>query len=183
MLGVALAFSVSLINASALSEFSQTVRSVNGQPDLEIRAVQGSFDEALYARVATDARVAVASPVLELATYALDASGKRLALRVVGIDALEVARVAPALMPVPVAGSSRFVLFAPDAVFLNAAASKRRICESPGTGFRSAAIVAIDGDIFLGQITCIHSCLAASDAKFGPDNDIVLFHVGRCLRF
>ena len=124
MLGVALAFSVSLINASALSEFSQAVRSVNGQPDLEIRAVQGSFDEALYARVATDARVAVASPVLELATYALDASGKRLALRVVGIDALEVARVAPALMPVPVAGSSRFVLFAPDAVFLNAAASK-----------------------------------------------------------
>ena len=39
MLGVALAFSVQLINASALSEFSQAVRAVNGQPDLELRAV------------------------------------------------------------------------------------------------------------------------------------------------
>ena len=45
MLGVALAFSVHLINASALDEFSSAVRSVNGQPDLELRAVQGSFDE------------------------------------------------------------------------------------------------------------------------------------------
>ena len=88
MLGVALAFSVSLINASALSEFSQAVRSVNGQPDLELRAAQGSLDEALYARVATDPRVAVASPVLELGSYALDTSGKRVALRVVGVDAL-----------------------------------------------------------------------------------------------
>lgn len=39
MLGVALAFSVHLINASALGEFSSAVRSVNGQPDLELRAV------------------------------------------------------------------------------------------------------------------------------------------------
>ena len=31
MLGVALAFSTHLINASALSEFSQAVRAVNGQ--------------------------------------------------------------------------------------------------------------------------------------------------------
>ena len=125
MLGVALAFSVSLINASALSEFSQAVRSVNGQPDLELRAAQGSFDEALFARVAADPRVEVASPVLELGTYVLDPAGKRIALRVVGVDALEVARVAPALMPVPDAGAGRFALFAPDAVFLNAAASSR----------------------------------------------------------
>ena len=40
MLGVALAFSVHLINASALGEFSSAVRSVNGQPDLELRSVQ-----------------------------------------------------------------------------------------------------------------------------------------------
>ena len=125
MLGVALAFSVSLINASALSEFSQAVRSVNGQPDLELRAAQGTFDEALFARVATDDRVEVASPVLELSTYALDAAGKRLALRVVGVDALLIARVAPALMPLPAQGSDRFALFAPDAVFLNPAAADR----------------------------------------------------------
>ena len=53
MLGVALAFSVHLINASALSEFSSAVRSVNGQPDLELRAVQGDFDESLFAAVAS----------------------------------------------------------------------------------------------------------------------------------
>jgi putative ABC transport system permease protein len=50
LLGVALAFSVQLINASALSEFAGAVRSVNGQPDLELRAAQGSFDERLFAR-------------------------------------------------------------------------------------------------------------------------------------
>ena len=65
MLGVALAFSVHLINASALDEFSSAVRSVNGQPDLELRAAQGSFDEALFARVAQHPQVALASPVLE----------------------------------------------------------------------------------------------------------------------
>ncbi len=122
MLGVALAFSVQLINASALSEFSQAVRSVNGQPDLELRAVQGSFDEAVFERVAGHPQVAVASPVLELASYAVSATGKRIALRVVGLDALVVAQVAPALMPVPASGADRFALFTPGTVFLNAAA-------------------------------------------------------------
>ena len=136
MLGVALAFSVSLINASALSEFSQAVRSVNGQPDLELRAAQGGLDEALYARLATDPAVAVASPVLELATYALDAGGQRVALRIVGVDALVVARVAPALMPLPARETrGRFDLFAPDAVFLNAAAA-RALGLEPGTPAR-----------------------------------------------
>lgn len=40
MLGVALAFSVHLINASALDEFAQATRAVSGQSDLELRAVQ-----------------------------------------------------------------------------------------------------------------------------------------------
>ncbi|MEO5606133.1 MAG: ABC transporter permease, partial [Polaromonas sp.] len=128
MLGVALAFSVHLINNSALSEFSQAVRAVNGQPDLELRAVQGSFDEALYARVAASPQVAMASPVLEIATYALDAAGdlaKRQPLRLLGVDALALASVAPALMPVPFEGADRLVLFAPATVFLNPAARQR----------------------------------------------------------
>src|ERR1700712_2730995 len=70
MLGVALAFSVHLINASALDEFSSAVRSVNGQPDLELRAAQGNFDEAVFARVVRDPRVTLASPVLEINTEA-----------------------------------------------------------------------------------------------------------------
>ena len=126
MLGVALAFSVHLINSSALDEFSNAVRSVNGQPDLEIRSAQGNFDEALFATVAAHAQVAHASPVLEINTYAVaDAANvkdRKKTLRIVGIDALVIARVAPALMPVPAAGADRFALFAPDAVFLNGAA-------------------------------------------------------------
>ncbi|MDB5964723.1 MAG: transporter permease, partial [Polaromonas sp.] len=128
MLGVALAFSVHLINASALSEFSQAVRSVNGQPDLELRAVQGSFDEALFARVASLPQVAAAGPVLELASLATSAGGadpgQRIPLRVIGLDVLAMAQLAPALMPVPTADAGRFALFAPGNVFLNPAAQK-----------------------------------------------------------
>lgn len=126
MLGVALAFSVQLINASALSEFSQAVRAVNGQPDLELRAVQGGFDESLYQRVAGDPRVALASPVLEISTYAAtqSAAGKteRLPLRIMGVDVLAVGAMAPALMPVPASNADRFALFAPGTAFLNPAA-------------------------------------------------------------
>ena len=125
MLGVALAFSVHLINASALSEFSQAVRSVNGQPDLELRAAQGTFDEAVFARVAQHPDVSVASPVLELSTYAKNASGERLALRVLGVDTLRLAPVAPELMPLPATGADRFSMFSPGVIFLNAAAHER----------------------------------------------------------
>jgi putative ABC transport system permease protein len=124
LLGVALAFSVQLINASALSEFAGAVRSVNGQPDLELRAAQGSFDENLFARVAGDPAVAVASPVLELGTLAALADGRRLPLRVVGVDALVVAAVAPALLPQPAASADRLALLAPATVFLNPAAQR-----------------------------------------------------------
>ncbi|MCJ0762589.1 FtsX-like permease family protein [Variovorax terrae] len=124
MLGVALAFSVHLINASALSEFAGAVRSVNGQPDLTLRAVQGRLDETLFAQVASRPQVAAASPVLELESFALLDGGRRLPLRVMGIDALVAAPMAPALMPVPANGAGRFALFAPDTVFLNPAAQQ-----------------------------------------------------------
>ena len=76
-LGVALAFSVHLINASALSEFSSAIGSASGQPDLELRAVQGTFDESLYARVAANPQVAIASPILEISTLAQAGGGVR----------------------------------------------------------------------------------------------------------
>ncbi len=124
MLGVALAFAVQLINASALSEFSQAVRTVNGQADLVLRAPQGALDEALYTRVAQAPAVALASPVLEFSTHALE-GGQKVNLQVLGLDALRVAGVAPALMPRPDAQAPRFALFAPATVFLNAAARQR----------------------------------------------------------
>lgn len=121
MLGVALAFSVQLINASALDEFASAVRSVNGQPDLEVRAVQGGFDEAVFARLARHPQVALASPVIELQGLAL-AGERQVPMRVIGVDALVLPTIAPALMPQPSAGADRFALFAPGHVFLNAAA-------------------------------------------------------------
>jgi len=130
MLGVALAFSVHLINASALDEFAQATRAVSGQSDLELRAAQGQFDEALFGRVAILPEVAQAAPVLEIGSYLRTPSGKQ-SLKVVGVDALAVARMAPDLMPIPRKPESsdsekttRFALFAPGQVFLNPAAQR-----------------------------------------------------------
>jgi len=131
MLGVALAFSVHLINASALDEFAQAARSVGGQSDLELRAVQGYFDETLYPKIARTPGVARASPVLEVGSYMMTPQGKR-ALRVVGVDALQVWEISPDLMPRPTAPASatasaapnRWALFSPGQVFLNAAARR-----------------------------------------------------------
>jgi putative ABC transport system permease protein len=127
MLGVALAFAVHLINASALAEFSSAVSSVNGQPDMELRARQGLMDDALVERVGAHPGVALASPVLALSTAVLDSHGEKLAVQLVGVDALSVAGVSPALMPrIGQAdndtGGRRLDLFAPDAAFLNPAA-------------------------------------------------------------
>ncbi len=148
-LGVALAFSVHLINASALDEFAGAVRTVNGQPDLTVRAASGKLDEALYAQLVAHPQVALASPVLEVATVAFgtavagspsvarsvasdEAEGKvsRLALRIVAIDALVIAAVAPALMPRLDPQADRLAMLAPATVFLNDAAA--RALGSPG---------------------------------------------------
>ena len=127
VLGVALAFAVHTINASALGEFAQALRSVSGQPDLQLRAAQGGLDEALFARIANHPQVARAQPVLEVSVLALPtktASTTPTPLRLIGTDALLLPRMAPDLMPRPFASlvPDRFVLFAPATVFLNAAA-------------------------------------------------------------
>ena len=124
-LGVALAYSVHLINTSALSEFSAAVRAANGEPDLSLRAGQGSFDDVLFERVATDPGVQVASPVLEVDTYARSADGARVAVRVLGIDALRVVSVAPDLLPRAAEGEANLAFLDPDLAFPNPAARDR----------------------------------------------------------
>lgn len=128
MLGVALAFSVHLINASALQEFASAARSAGGQPDVELRAARGGMDEALYARIAADPAVAWASPLLELQTLAVTRAGERATVRVVGVDALAVGQLAPQLAPqlVPQAaeGEDRLAIVAPATAFLNPAAQR-----------------------------------------------------------
>ena len=121
-LGVALAYSVHLINSSALAEFSAAVRSANGEPDLSLRGGAEGFDDSLFDRIEADPAVLHASPVLEIDTYAQAADGKRVALRVLGIDALRIAPLAPALLPQPAAGLDRLVFLDPAAAFVNARA-------------------------------------------------------------
>lgn len=173
MLGVALAFSVQLINASALSEFSSAVRSVNGQPDLELRAVQGGFDESLYARMAAHPQVEIASPVLELGTLALVASGERKALRIVGVDALAVGWVAPALMPSLAAGADRLALFAPATLFLNPAARQlfpgERLQLQAGLHLLDAAV---GGSIGAGGPALAVMDIGAAQALFGRQGEL-----------
>ncbi|CAN7579584.1 FtsX-like permease family protein [Acidovorax sp. LjRoot117] len=143
MLGVALGFAVHVINASALDEFAQAVRSVNGQPDLELRAAQGALPESLYATVAAHPQVALASPWLELTAQASTAGaadaeaappGARVALRVVGVDALVVPAMAPSLMPRAFDAAERLAMLAPGQVFLNAAALQALRLTGDGTG-------------------------------------------------
>ncbi len=133
MLGVALAFAVHVINASALDEFSQAVRAVNGQPDLEVRAMQGTLGEDLFAQIAPHPDVARANPVLEATAMARPAAptaptsaqataNDAIALRLLGADALLLPAMAPALMPRPWEGAARDALFAPATVYLNPAA-------------------------------------------------------------
>lgn len=145
MLGVALGFAVHVINQSALDEFSRAVRSVNGQPDLQLHAMQGGLPLALYPQAAQAEGVASAVPWLETSALlpssaapssdatarstegAVTASNTKGAargttLRVLGSDALKLAPIAPALMPRLFEGGNRLDLFAPDAVFLNASA-------------------------------------------------------------
>ena len=130
MLGVALGFAVHVINASALDEFAQAVRSVNGQPDLELRAAQGPLPESLYGTVGTHPQVALASPWLELTAQANPPAAAPggtpraapVALRVVGLDALVAPSMAPSLMPRAFDTAERLAMLSPGLVFLNAAA-------------------------------------------------------------
>ncbi|MCR5882856.1 ABC transporter permease [Rhizobacter sp. J219] len=169
VLGVALAFSVQLINQSALAEFGAAVRSVNGQPDFELRAQASGFDEALYARVAAHPQVAVASPVIEIDTQAQAASGERVAVKLLGVDALSAAPVAPALMPRVNDGADRLALLSAEAVFLNGAAQQR--LGNPATlSLRTPdgwVVPRVQGRVAAGGPPLVVMDIAAVQARFG----------------
>jgi putative ABC transport system permease protein len=153
-LGVALAFSVHLINRSALAEFSAALRTTNGEPDLTLRAQAEGLPDALFDRVIAADGVLQASPVLELATHARrvggpgDGDGRpgdtpgsgmdpgasrsgvgpvpdRMPIQVLGIDALRVAPLAADLLPRPAEGAGRLAWLDPALVFVNAEARRR----------------------------------------------------------
>jgi putative ABC transport system permease protein len=116
--GVALGFAIHLINAAAYNEFSAAIKSLAGQSDLQVRAPQALFDEALYARLAERPEVALASPVLDI-----DAAvpGRREALKILGIDVFKASGIAPDLIGLP-AEDRPYDTLADDAIFLSPAA-------------------------------------------------------------
>lgn len=115
-IGVALGLAVHLINASALNEFSQAVRTVSGDADLQVRGrTAAGFDETLFPRLARTPGVAGASPAVEM-----DARiGAQGAATLIGLDVLRAAQVTPALLGEASAGPAAFD---PEAVLLSPAA-------------------------------------------------------------
>jgi putative ABC transport system permease protein len=169
VLGVALAFSVQLINQSALSEFSSAVRSVNGQPDFELRGQRGGFDEALYERVAAHPQVAIASPVVEIDTFAFDAQRQRVPVRVLGIDALVVAALAPALLPQPKADANRLAPIDPKSIYLNGPARLRLKTLTTMRLQSPHGIVefSVQGGVAAGGVPIAVIDIAAAQERFG----------------
>ncbi|HYP32172.1 MAG TPA: ABC transporter permease [Burkholderiaceae bacterium] len=129
-LGVALAFAVQLINASALSEFSAAVHAASGAPDFSVRPRDGLLAEDLYPRVATAPGVAQASPVLDLPVGLRGADGQPHPAHLLGLDAFVAPWISPGwlVQPAAAAGSGAaspgtpLAALDPDVVFVNAAA-------------------------------------------------------------
>ena len=157
LLGVALAFSVHLINESALSEFSSAVRSVNGQADLSLRAARGGFGEALYPKVARHPDVALASPVVEVTTLAIGPQGQKHALKILGLDPLVAAPLSPALIPRLALGEDRLVLFATDAISLNAQARQK-------LGVAAGDTIEVQSGLALKQLRVVGTVIAGGEA-------------------
>ena len=171
-LGVALAFSVHLINNSALAEFSSAVRAANGAPDLTLRGTRAGFDDALFERVASDPGVSTASPVLEVDTHALSASGSRVAVRVLGVDSLRVAAVALDLLPRPAEGEDRLAFLDPDAAFANPAArSQLGLADGATLRLQSGPdfqALRLAGSVPVAGLPLVVMDLAAVQQRFGP---------------
>jgi putative ABC transport system permease protein len=127
-LGVALAFAVQLINASALAEFATAVHAAGGAPDFSVRPGAGLLPEALYPRVAMAPGVAQASPVVEIAVGLRGADGQSHAARLLGLDAFVAPWISPGWLVQPAAPAASeaaggsLAALDPDLVYVNAAA-------------------------------------------------------------
>ena len=120
-LGVALGFSVYLINRVAADEVQLASRSLFGMADLSVQAPGLGFDEVLYPQIAAIPGVAVVSPVVEAQARL---PGRDRSLKLVGIDPFRVAKLQPALASAGATASQGDGLLAEDAVWLSPAAAQ-----------------------------------------------------------
>ena len=126
-LGVALGFAVALINESAVAEFTSGIKSLSGLADLEVRGPRGGFDETLFAQLARDPGIAVASPVVEIDARI---AGRDDALRIYGVDAFRAASVTPAFVG---AADNPLDVLRPGVVFISPAAAAWLSIQPGGT--------------------------------------------------
>ncbi len=120
-LGVALGFSVYLINRVAADEVQLASRSLFGMADLSVQAAGLGFDEALFPQLAALRGVAVASPVVEAQARL---PGRDRTLKLVGIDPFRAAKLQPALAAAAATASQGTGLLSEDAVWLSPAAAQ-----------------------------------------------------------
>jgi putative ABC transport system permease protein len=122
-IGVAMAFSIHLINTAAFNEFSAASKSLSGQSDLQVHGRKAFFDESLYPLLANTEGVALANPVLELDIAVPDKLQNRNdhKLKIIGIDMFRAARISPDLLGLPAEGKTLDRL-ASDTIFLSPAA-------------------------------------------------------------
>jgi putative ABC transport system permease protein len=119
-LGVALGAAVYLVNGAALNEFGLATKRLVGEADVVVRGPREGFSEQLFTRLAGDAAVSVASPVLELEAAL---PGRRETLKVLGVDAFRAAALQPTL--IGDIGGGLFELFQPDGIYLSSSAARQ----------------------------------------------------------
>lgn len=122
-IGVAMAYSIHLINTAAFNEFSAASKSLSGQADMQVRSRKSYFDESLYPWLAKQKGIAVANPVLELDVAVVGQQSTRndQKLKILGIDMFRAAQISPDLLGLPEQGKTLDRL-ASDTIFLSPAA-------------------------------------------------------------
>ncbi|MBL8498696.1 ABC transporter permease [Nitrosomonas sp. JL21] len=122
-IGVAMAYSIHLINTAAFNEFSAASKHLSGQADMQVRGRKAYFDESLYPWLANQKDVAVANPMLELDVAVVGKQSIRSdqKLKILGIDMFRAAQISPDLLGLPAQGKTLDRL-ASDTIFLSPAA-------------------------------------------------------------
>ncbi|MES2676207.1 MAG: FtsX-like permease family protein [Pseudomonadota bacterium] len=93
-LGVALGYSIHLMNRAATTEMTHATRSLFGQADWVIQSTSQGFDESLFPAIARIPGIAVASPVVEVRVRVL---GHTHSLLILGMDPMRAGQLQPAL--------------------------------------------------------------------------------------
>ena len=122
-IGIALGFSIHLINTAAFNEFSAASKSLSGQSDLQVHGRKEFFDELLYPMLAKYEGVELANPVLEFDVVVPDKLENRNdhKLKIIGMDMFRAVLISPDLLGMPAEGKQLDRL-ADDAIFLSPAA-------------------------------------------------------------